>query len=250
LAPELQRPLPPYLQITQFYRDQIDSGELKEGDRIPSARQIVERWKVAHATAAKVLSTLRAEGLVTTTSGGAGGTVVTIREQPKPAPGNGLAAVKRRDPVHPRGEHSTVAAAEIVRAPKWIAEALEVDAGVEVIRRHRVTYRDATPVAASTSWFDAALAKVAPALLATDKLRQGTTEYLAEQTGRAMSQGRDQIAAGVADDATAADLDVSKGSPVLVGRNWVRDNTGMVLEYAETVSVPGRWSTYEWQTEP
>jgi DNA-binding GntR family transcriptional regulator len=247
VAPELQRPLPPYLQITQFYRDRIESGELKEGDRVPSARQIVDRWKVAHATAAKVLSTLRGEGLVTTTSGGAGGTVVARRNGKQPADSDAQAA-KQRAPVHPPGEHSTIAAAEIVRAPKWIADALEVDAGADVIRRHRLTYRDATPVAASTSWFDAKLAELAPALLATDRLRQGTTEYLSEQTGRAMAQGREQMAAGVADDATAADLDVSRGSPVLVGRNWVRDRSGAVLEYAETVSVPGRWSTYEWQS--
>jgi len=245
VAPELQRPLPPYLQITQFYRDRIESGELKEGDRVPSARQIVDHWKVAHATAAKVLSTLRSEGLVTTTSGGAGGTVVAPRNNRPPADDD-VPAVKQRVPVHPPGEHSRVAAAEVVRAPKWVAEALGVDAGAEVIRRHHVTYRDATPVAASTSWFDAKLAELAPALLATDRLRQGTTEYVAEQTGRPPGQGREQMAAGVADDATAADLDVSKGSPVLVGRNWVRDRSGAVLEYAETVSVPGRWSTYEW----
>src|SRR4051794_33679325 len=75
LSPQVHRSLPPYLQITQHYRDQIKRGQLKDGDRLPSARQLVEQWKVAHATAAKVLSTLRAEGLVTTTTGGAGGTV-------------------------------------------------------------------------------------------------------------------------------------------------------------------------------
>src|SRR6266581_4276370 len=80
LSPQVDRPLPPYLQITQHFRDQIKSGQLKDGDRLPSARQLVEQWHVAHATAAKVLSTLRAEGLVTTTPGGAGGTVVSVQD--------------------------------------------------------------------------------------------------------------------------------------------------------------------------
>jgi len=82
-VPELQRPPPPYQQIAQHYRDQITSGELRDGDRLPAARQLVQQWRVAHATAARVLSTLRDEGLAETTPGGGGGTVVRVRS---PAP--------------------------------------------------------------------------------------------------------------------------------------------------------------------
>lgn len=258
MAPELHRPLPPYLQITQFYRDQIESGQLGPGDKVPSARQIVEHWKVAHATAAKVLSTLKIEGLVKTTSGGAGGTVVaapTERSKPSPVDLRLEKATSDIEPplppprirLHPPGEHARIAAAEVVRAPRWIADALGLDAGAQVIRRVRVSYRDAVPVSASTSWFDGKLAEIAPALLTTERLREGTVTYLEQRTGRALGQGREQMAAGVADDLTAADLDVPRGSPVLVSRNWVRDREGSVLQYAESVSVPGRWSTYEWQ---
>jgi DNA-binding transcriptional regulator YhcF (GntR family) len=80
MSPELDRPPPPYLQIVAHYRELIRSGQLQDGDKIPSARQLVEQWSVAHATAAKVLVTLRTEGLVTTVAGGAGGTVVSVQE--------------------------------------------------------------------------------------------------------------------------------------------------------------------------
>jgi len=85
MTPELERPPPPYLQIVAHYRDLIRTGQLKDGDKIPSARQLVEQWQIAQATAAKVLTTLRTEGLVTTMSGGAGGTVVTTQSHPQPA---------------------------------------------------------------------------------------------------------------------------------------------------------------------
>jgi DNA-binding transcriptional regulator YhcF (GntR family) len=55
---------PPYLQIVQLIRDRITSGELPPGARVPSTRQIVQEFGVAMATASKVLTALRQDGLV------------------------------------------------------------------------------------------------------------------------------------------------------------------------------------------
>lgn len=55
---------PPYLRIVAAIRRRIADGELAPGDRVPSTRQIAEEWGVALATATKVLTTLRLEGLV------------------------------------------------------------------------------------------------------------------------------------------------------------------------------------------
>jgi DNA-binding transcriptional regulator YhcF (GntR family) len=55
---------PPYARIAGELREQISSGALRPGDRVPSTRQITQRWGVAMATATKVLTALRQEGLV------------------------------------------------------------------------------------------------------------------------------------------------------------------------------------------
>jgi Transcriptional regulators len=55
---------PPYARIVAEIRRRIEAGELRPGDRIPSARQITKEWGVAIATATKVLAALRQEGLV------------------------------------------------------------------------------------------------------------------------------------------------------------------------------------------
>jgi DNA-binding transcriptional regulator YhcF (GntR family) len=75
-------PEPRYLQIVAEIRDRIASGELRAGERVPSARQITREWGVAIATATKVLATLRQEELVRAVSGI--GTVVAAGE-PRPA---------------------------------------------------------------------------------------------------------------------------------------------------------------------
>ena len=64
-------------KIAAEIRDQIRSGELAVGDRVPSTRQIIRRWGVAMATASKVLANLKQEGLVLTRPG-----VGTVARQP------------------------------------------------------------------------------------------------------------------------------------------------------------------------
>lgn len=90
-----RRPEPPYARIVTEIRRRIEAGELRPGDRIPSARQITKEWGVAIATATKVLAVLRQEGLVHPRPGV--GTVVVAPPAPAPAaapgaPGAGAVA--------------------------------------------------------------------------------------------------------------------------------------------------------------
>ena len=54
----------PYQRIVEEIRGRIVAGQLRPGDRVPSARQITQDWGVAIATATKALATLQADGLV------------------------------------------------------------------------------------------------------------------------------------------------------------------------------------------
>jgi DNA-binding transcriptional regulator YhcF (GntR family) len=80
---------PLYVRIVAEIRRRIDSGELRVGDRVPSTRQIIREWGVAMATATKVLTTLRQDGLVRAVPGV--GTVVSAPERQRP--------VRHREPV-------------------------------------------------------------------------------------------------------------------------------------------------------
>jgi DNA-binding transcriptional regulator YhcF (GntR family) len=54
---------PPYMRIVAALKSRIANGELRQGDRLPSTRQLSRDWKVALATATKALTVLRHEGL-------------------------------------------------------------------------------------------------------------------------------------------------------------------------------------------
>ncbi|GAB3150273.1 TetR/AcrR family transcriptional regulator C-terminal domain-containing protein [Microbispora hainanensis] len=85
-----------YQEIAAEIRGRIEAGELRPGDRVPSTREIVREWGVAMATATKVLTELRREGLVHAVPG-VGTVVGTVagtggRAVPPSADGRGEAA--------------------------------------------------------------------------------------------------------------------------------------------------------------
>ncbi|MFR9787492.1 TetR/AcrR family transcriptional regulator C-terminal domain-containing protein [Streptomyces sp. MB22_4] len=76
--------VPRYSRIVGELRRRIETGELAPGDRVPSTREITRQWGVAMATATKVLTELRREGLVRAVPGV--GTVVAAPAGPARPP--------------------------------------------------------------------------------------------------------------------------------------------------------------------
>lgn len=245
MSPGVQRTDPPYLQIVGQIRQQILSGELSDGDMVPSARQIARDWNVALATATKVLNTLRADGLVEGMPGV--GTVVNVRTT-HPAPRDRIFSSQRTGKIYPRGHYARIQSADVVKASADIADALGVRHSSRVIRRERVTFNEKhQPIAVSVSWFPGSFIKKSPELLEAKRLPQGTVGYIEQTTGAAATTGRDQLVARGATTEDAESLGIDPGSPVLAGRNWVYDKDGNVIEYGEFTHPAGRWSSYDYQ---
>jgi AcrR family transcriptional regulator len=107
-------------QIVAELRRRIETGELAPGDRVPSTREITRRWNVAMATATKVLTQLRHEGLVRAVPGV--GTVVGTGVRPgavppRDVPRSGAA------PSRKSGADRTLTPARIVTTAIAIADA-------------------------------------------------------------------------------------------------------------------------------
>ncbi|MEU5207947.1 GntR family transcriptional regulator [Streptomyces sp. NPDC020742] len=126
----MEQSSPPYRRIVEEIRRRIDAGELAPGDRVPSTRRITQEWGVAMATATKVLTTLRQEGVVQAVPGV--GTVV-IEAQDHQAPSSVRAPAQapsqrtgRRGPTGERRTRETdtgLSRATVVRAGIKVADA-------------------------------------------------------------------------------------------------------------------------------
>lgn len=138
--------------------------------------------------------------------------------------------------IYPEGQYAYILNAELVEAPEQVIEALRLNEGSLAIQRTRITYQDKAPVSWSTSWFSGELASIAPKLLELDRIPEGTFVYLAGVLNKRVDSWLDQYDPAFATARDAESLDVSRGEPVLHGRNWIYDENGQVLEYGESAS--------------
>ncbi|MFF4709745.1 GntR family transcriptional regulator [Streptomyces sp. NPDC001297] len=242
--PDIDR-TPPYMQVVKQLRQQILDGDLKDGDKIPSVREISERWGISMATGHKVLATLRADGLVESIVGS--GTIVRTKSNVHRSARDRFTRMLATGRIYAPGEYAVISAAELAPAPAHIADTLGIDEGDMAIRRHRVTNNEDGPVSASTSWFHASLAESVPALLSTERIPGGTPSAIKDATGRVARSAEDRMTVSTASTEQASDLGIQEGSPVLIGRNVLRDEAGEVIEAGEYVSGPDRWTLYQYE---
>lgn len=240
--PKIERPVPPYMQVVNDIRGRIVRGELSEGEAVPSERQISDDWGISRATATKVLAALRSEGLVDSQQGV--GTIVRARASLHHSAADRLSAMTKTGRIYPPGQYAVIKSAGLAPAPKHVAEAFGVEEGAQLARRHRVTHNEDGPISSSISWFDAELADAVPALLEAERLPGGTPAAIEAATGRAWVEGKDQVDAKNATAEEAADLNVPEGTALIIGRNTMRDSQGSVIEFGESMTPGGRWTTY------
>lgn len=238
--PRVAQVLPKYLQIANAIRDRILQGELAPGDELPSERELAVDWRVARPTAAKALAELRRLGLAESRWGA--GTFVRVPQVAHRADER-YQRTLATGRVYDQGEHAEILSSEVVDAPDAVRLALDLGPDEPAIRRHRVTIgTDGQPNESSVSWFDAQLANAAPRLLERERIREGTTAYVEQATGRTAYTARDRMSARRATVAEAQALGIPRGSPVLVTEHLVLDREGRPVEWVESCCPPGYWT--------
>jgi GntR family transcriptional regulator len=243
--PKLERPLPPYAQIANHYRDAIRDGELQPGARLPSVAELAETWGVATATAAKAMSHLQVEGAIYSSPRGsfvADGEVITSTPAERARGKGGRRHV-------PAGEFVTVTAAEIIPAPNYVAELLGIDLGELVIRREEITQRRSRPVMLSVDWIPAMDVMESAELTAAEPIEDGVLGLVERVTNRTITHGRDHIRGRAADGREADALRLPVGGPILAGVHVWSDEAGVIL-YGEWVLPPDQVISYEYRPEP
>jgi GntR family transcriptional regulator len=237
--PQAQQVLPKYLQIANSIRDDILNGKLTPGDEVASERELAGDWRVARPTAARALAELRRLGLVESLRGS--GTFV-IGQPVAHRAEERFRSSKERGVVYASFEHAEIVAAELVHAPAEVAAALDLSDGSMVIRRLRRTLEGDRVNEVSTSWFDGAFEQMAPRLLKTERIREGTTAYVEGRTGRAASVAEERECARKVTPEEAELLGMTRSSAVLVTEHRVLDGSGVALEWAVSICPAGRWT--------
>lgn len=240
--PEIQQVVPKYLQIANYIREQILTGDFAPGSEVPSERQLAETWRVARPTAGRALETLRREGLVESRQG-SGTFVREVRAHRRPL--HRYHRYRQMGAQYAGGESLVIVRAEIADAPSYVIEALRLEPNAQAMVRERIISRSETGASEiATSWWPADMATQAPRLLVRESLGgMGSVRYVESVTGRVASYARDQVAARLATTAEVRALGLgSEPSAVLVYRHTVFDQSDDPLEFAEATYPPDLWT--------
>lgn len=151
-----------YRDIANDLRQQIDSGELPPGSKIPGENDLMSQYGVEQPTARRALDVLKNEGLIVANRGS--GTFVREfkpirrvspdRLQANTSWGAGRPIWNTDVGTRPRTEGVTV---DVELPPAAIAKVLQLADGARVVTRRRRYVVDDKPVQLSTSYYPEAL---------------------------------------------------------------------------------------------
>ena len=243
MAPHVSRLPPPYMQITDHYRRQIQDGELTEGQQLPTVAAVAKDWGVAHATAAKGIGQLQVEGLIITSPRGS---FVAGREAKATTPQTRIERARRTGSTSGSGEHHRVNVAELVVPPPYVADLFDIAPGATVVHREWVTVEDKTATTLTVTWHPADLAEQVPDLLGRESSHVGPMLSKIEAVAGKITRGRDYIHARGADAREAAALGLATGTAIAAG-TWLAWSEDRLVEYGEYCLPPRRTLSYPYE---
>ena len=236
-------PEPIYLQIKRQIQQRIDSGEWREGQKLPSENDLVVALGVSRMTINRALRELTQEGLIRRVHGRGS----FVAERPRHASLIELQDIKLEIENRGQRHRSKVLQLDTIPAPREVAPLLQLDAGMPVYLLRAVHYQDDEPIQLELRYVNAALM---PEFVQQDFSRITATAYL---LGRFKPDEMEhRVRAVLPDEASRGLLRMQAGQPCLqlTRRTW---KGGQVVTHV-TLSWPGdryelgaRYATDEYQ---
>ncbi|MER6999651.1 GntR family transcriptional regulator [Streptomyces sp. NPDC000410] len=172
-------------RIAADLRDEIMSGDLAPGAKLPSTTQLKDRFDASNATVQKALQLLKSERLVV----GRAGAAVTVREhrQRTIRPASYMAPAEQGEPYRWLSEATKAGARAHIRLldvteatpPSDVADALDLAAGGTALLRSQVLTIDDQPAELVMSYYPLEIA-VGTRLAERRRIQGGTPTFLAE----------------------------------------------------------------------
>lgn len=220
----------PYELIAEEIRTKIRDGELVEGERLPSIRELAPQYGAATATVRHALTWLREEGYIRTSPRG---TFVADNPPVAPSSQDRLTCARRTGSILAKGETKRVTDASLVVPPLYVAELFDLDPGDQVVRRQFVTGKGSRRLGFAVSWYPAQFSAMIPDLLSTNPSKaDSAVKLITEATGRKVKYGRDSMHGRAADEREANFLGLPVGAPILALVHEWSDENG-IIEYGE-----------------
>jgi GntR family transcriptional regulator len=232
-----QQAKPLYQIVSDALLAQVESGELKPNDRLPSESELCEQYSVARNTVRRALSELVNDGILKTVPGL--GTFVQDIRLPKTA--EYLYGFSQEMDLHQKTITSRVIEARLISADPLLTRRMKLQLGAEVVFLYRVRLMDAEPVAIERSYLPHALC---PGILQYDFSECSLYETLSTVYNRRPYNAGQEIEAGLATPEVTRLLGLTPPAVVLIFHRETYLASGEVIEYVDSELRADRFRFY------
>ena len=226
--------VPLYYQIHQHLLEQIQSGELKPGQPLPSEQEISSRMGVSRMTARQAVKSLCDTGIAYSRRGV--GTFVSGRKQEKTS--SELLSFTQEMKARDCRPTSQVLKFEKVAAESEVATALHLAQGERVLCLIRIRLADGFPMGLENGFLPF---RMFPGLLETFDPHTSLYATLADHYGVRVATADEVIEAGLASARDARLLRIRKNDPVFFLTRVSYAESGQPVEYVRSTYRGDRW---------
>jgi GntR family transcriptional regulator len=231
------RPGPLYVWVADALRAEIRAGRYQPGDKLPSERELSERFEVSKVTVRQAIVQLRGEGLVMSRAGY--GVTVAEKGPPRRLSDDILRGQGLYNAVGRLGLEAEVATT-ITREPASgeVAEALDVEPGAEVLVHTRLVRAQGGPfLFLALNYFPSWVVEAVPQL--GEESTVGLTKRLGDVYGPL--HGEDLLDSRMPTPEERERLEIPPNTPVSVIKGVNRDSQHRPLHYIVKVTPSGRF---------
>jgi GntR family transcriptional regulator len=224
---------PLYFRVYRLIADDIASGTLRPGDRLPAERELCQQLSVSRTTVRRAFAALVSDGLIESSAGrGAFVTSGSLAEPP-----NALMSFSELGASRGLRSTSVVLVSGLVHATIEQAELFGIAPGADVFSIERLRKLDEVPVA-----IDEALVPLrrAPELPSIDFTTESLYAVL-DRNGCAPVRAAYTVEATAADARAAKLLGLAAGAPLLTATTTSTDADGQAVELTRTVYRADRY---------
>lgn len=225
LKPDAGISEPVYRQLQRQIIEMIQSGELGEGDSLPSERTLAEALSLSRTTIRRCYNELREQEYITTH--GRAGVMVNTPPRINPELGRlkGFTEEMREIGVEP----STRLLERRIVSGRTIASIFNRPSTARFLKLVRLRLGDGMPMTREVAWYDLTLA---PALADWDA-SGSAYQFLRQQCGVTLADGEQTIEAAMSNDEEMAAFGFDEPGPCLLLKRKTYATSGQVVEYVE-----------------
>lgn len=221
--------MPYYIQVRDILLDHISQGTLKPGDQLPGEPELCTMFDVSRPVIRQALKELEYKGIVVRKKGK--GTFVA---EPKIHESLVQKLTGFHHDMVNRGYTpiTKILKNEVTAADAKIAGRLGLGVGDQVIVIERLRSIDDEPITLTVTYLPYALC---PSVATADLENRSLYQYLEDECGLTIANGRRTLEAVLANDYEASLLQIKKGAPLVLLNSISYLEDGTPLEYYHAV---------------